>query len=306
MGRYIIKRLMTSILVIWFVITITFILMNSIPGNPFDQEKMPNAKIKAAMMAKYGLDKPLHERYLLYLKNFIQGDFGVSYLKTGVTVKQMIIEGAPYSIRIGLYATFVVILVGIPVGIWTALRQNKLEDHIFMILATLFATIPSFVLATGFLYLFNRILGVVPAFGVDEAKGYIGPVLVIAAFSTAFITRLTKSTILEIEQQDFMRTARSKGISEFKVIVKHGLRNALLPVVTYLGPMIASIMTGSFVIEKVFGIPGIGSLFTNSILSRDYTVILGITVFYAIFLIAAVLVVDILYVFIDPRIKYTK
>ncbi|WP_372999683.1 ABC transporter permease, partial [Lutispora sp.] len=181
---------------------------------------------------------------------------------------------------------------------------NKLIDRFVMILATLGATIPSFVLATGFLYLFSSVLGWVPSFGIENPRGYIGPVLVIGAFSMSFITRLTRTSILDVMQQDYIRTARSKGISEFKVIGKHALRNALLPIVTYIGPMIASIVTGSFVIEKVFGIPGIGSLFTTSILNRDYTLIMGTTVFFAVFLVITILVVDILYVFIDPRIKY--
>lgn len=304
MVKYILKRVITSILVLWFIITITFFLMKLIPGDPFDTEKLPNEAIKNAMLAKYGLDKSLMEQYLIYLGNYLRLDFGISYQKVGLTVSEIIRAGFPYSLTIGIYATFVVLFVGVPMGILSALKQNKLIDRVIMVFATLGATIPSFVLATGFLYVFNKILGWVPAFGIRDARGYIGPVIVIAAFSTSFITRLTRTSILEVLQQDYVRVARSKGISEWKVTVKHCLRNALLPVVTYLGPMIASIMTGSFVIEKIFGIPGIGSLFTSSILNLDYTLIMGITVFYAIFLIVSVLVVDILYVFIDPRIKY--
>lgn len=304
MGKYIIKRILSAMLTIWFIITITFFLMKVIPGDPFSADKMPNAEIREAIFAKYGLDKPLHIQYFKYLSNFIRGDYGVSYMKQGLTVERIISDGFPYSLMIGSYASALIIIVGISMGIVCALRQNKLIDRFVMILATLGATIPSFVLATGFLYLFSSVLGWVPSFGIENPKGYIGPVLVIGAFSMSFITRLTRTSILDVMQQDYIRTARSKGISEFKVIGKHALRNALLPIVTYIGPMIASIVTGSFVIEKVFGIPGIGSLFTTSILNRDYTLIMGTTVFFAVFLVITILVVDILYVFIDPRIKY--
>lgn len=304
MLRYILKRIFSAVITIFFVITITFFLMKAIPGDPFTAEKMPNAEIRAAMMAKYGLDQPLMTQYITYLKNFISGDFGVSYMKVGLTVNQVIAAGFPFSLYIGVYASAIVIVCGICGGVICALRQNKFIDRFFMVLSTLGATIPSFVLATGFLYIFSKTLGLVPAFGVDVATGYIGPIVVIGAFSLAFITRLTRTSLLEVMQQDYIRTARSKGISEFRVIYKHALRNALLPVITYIGPMVASIVTGSFVIEKVFGIPGIGNLFTNSIVNRDYSLILGITVFFAVLLVLSVLVVDIIYMFVDPRIKF--
>ena len=261
MLKYVLKRILSALVTIFFIITITFFLMKAIPGNPFAAEKMPNPEIEAAMMAKYGLDQPLWKQYIIYLGNFLRGDFGVSYTKAG------------------------------------------LIDRFFMVLSTLGSTIPSFVLATGFLFLFSKTLGLVPAFGVDEVAGYIGPVLVIGAFPLSFITRLTRTSLVEVQQQDYIRTARSKGISEFKVIYKHALRNALLPVVTYIGPMVASIVTGSFVIETVFGIPGVGQLFTDSIVNRDYPLIMGITVFFAVLLVLAVLIVDLVYVLIDPRIK---
>ena len=277
MLKYFIKRILSALITVFFIITITFFLMKAIPGDPFASEKMPNPEVRAAMMAKYGLDKPLLTQYLIYLGNFIRGDFGVSYTKAGITVNKVIGDGFPYSLAIGIYASLVVVFAGILFGAVCALRQNKLVDRIFMVLATIGATIPSFVLATGFLFLFSKTLGLVPSFGVDSWTGYIGPVLVIGAFPLSFITRLTRTSLLEVQQQDYIRTARSKGISEFKVIYKHAMRNALLPVVTYIGPMVASIVTGSFVIEKVFGIPGVGSLFTTSIVNRDYPLIMGIT-----------------------------
>lgn len=304
MGKYIAKRIFYSIITIWCIITITFFLMKIIPGNPFAAEKMPNPAVKAAINEQYGFDKPLYVQYAKYLGNFVRGDFGVSYQKAGVTVNKIIGDGFPYSLTIGACASCLVVIVGISMGIASALRQNRLVDRFVMVLSTLGSTIPSFVLATGFLYLFSKTLGWVPAFGLEQATGYIGPVLVIGAFSMAFVTRLTRTSILEVLQQDYIRTARSKGLSEFRVIVKHALRNALLPVVTYVGPMIASIVTGSFVVEKVFGVPGIGKLFTESIINRDYTMIMGITTFFAVFLVITVLVVDLAYVLIDPRIKY--
>lgn len=303
MLKYFLKRIVSSIITIFMIITITFFLMKAIPGNPFADEKMPNPEIRAAMMEKYGLNKPVIEQYFVYLGNFIRGDFGVSYTRAGITVNKVIADGFPYSLTIGLYASLIVVFAGIGFGVMCALNQNKFIDRFFMVLSTLGATIPSFVLATGFLFIFSKTLGWVPAFGVDTVAGYIGPIVVIGAFSLSFITRLTRTSLLEVQQQDYIRTARSKGISEFKVTYKHALRNALLPVITYVGPMVASIVTGSFVIEKVFGIPGVGSLFTNSIINRDYPLIMGITVFFAILLIISVLIVDFIYVLVDPRIK---
>ena len=236
--------------------------------------------------------------------DYAHGDFGISYLKIGLTTNEIIASGFPYSLRIGIYATGLIVLFGIAAGILAALRQNRFVDHFLMVLSTLGSTIPSFVFATLYLFLFSKILGLVPAFGVKPWTGYIGPVLVTSVFSMAFVTRLMRTSMIEELNQDYIRTARAKGISEFKVVAKHAMRNAILPVVTYVGPMIAMVVTSSFVIEKVFGIPGIGSLFTSSVLTRDYTLIMGITVFFSVFLVFCTLVVDILYVFVDPRIKY--
>ena len=303
MLKYFLKRIVSSVITIFMIITITFFLMKAIPGNPFADEKMPNPEIRAAMMEKYGLNKPVIEQYFVYLGNFIRGDFGVSYTRAGITVNKVIADGFPYSLTIGLYASLIVVFAGIGFGVMCALNQNKFIDRFFMVLSTLGATIPSFVLATGFLFIFSKTLGWVPSFGVDTAAGYIGPIVVIGAFSLSFITRLTRTSLLEVQQQDYIRTARSKGISEFKVTYKHALRNALLPVITYVGPMVASIVTGSFVIEKVFGIPGVGSLFTNSIINRDYPLIMGTTIVLAALIVIMNLVGDILYKVVDPRIN---
>lgn len=304
MVKYIVKRIISAIITIWFILTLTFILMNSIPGDPLSSGKALQPEVEAAIKAKYGLDKPLTEQYVTYLKNYMTGDFGVSFKKIGLTTNQIISDGFPYSLRIGSWSSLFIIVVGISFGIISALKQNKIPDRVMMIISTLGATIPSFVFATLFLYVFNRKLGLVPSFGTGTWKHYIGPILCIGMFSLAYVTRLTRTSVLDVLQQDYIRTARAKGLAEGVVIIKHALRNALIPVVTYLGPMIASLITGSFVVEKVFGISGIGSLFTTSITNRDYTLIMGITVFFGIFIVIATLLVDILYVFIDPRIKY--
>ena len=299
MIRYILK-----LITIWFIMTLTFVLMYAIPGSPISTEKVYDVALQQALEEKFGLNKPLHERYVKCLVDYAHGDFGISYLKIGLTTNEIIASGFPYSLRIGIYASGLIVLFGIAAGILAALRQNRFVDRFLMVLSTLGSTIPSFVFATLYLFLFSKILGLVPAFGVKPWTGYIGPVLVTAVFSMAFVTRLMRTSMIEELNQDYIRTARAKGISEFKVVAKHAMRNAILPVVTYVGPMIAMVVTGSFVIEKVFGIPGIGSLFTSSVLTRDYTLIMGITVFFSVFLVFCTLVVDILYVFVDPRIKY--
>ena len=304
MLRYIIKRVISAIITIWFIMTLTFILMKAIPGDPFASEKMADPVIIENIKAKYGLDKPLIEQYGKYRYDYAHGDFGISYMKKGLTTNGIISAGFPYSLRIGIWASVMVLALGIFFGIIAALRQNKIVDRVLMILATLGATIPSFVFATGFLFVFSKILGWVPSFGVDNWKGYIGPVVVSALFSLAYVVRLMRTSTLDVLSQDYIRTARAKGLPEWRVLGKHVMRNAILPVVTYIGPMLAALITGSFVVEKVFGIPGIGNLFTNSILNRDYTLIMGITVFFAVILVICILVVDILYVLIDPRIKY--
>ncbi|MEG1603624.1 MAG: ABC transporter permease [Cloacibacillus sp.] len=304
MLKYILKRIFSALLTLWFIITITFLIMHNLPGSPFTGARGLPDETRVALEAKYGLDKSIGEQYVTYLFNFVRGDFGVSYLKRGVTTRAIIESGFPYSAKIGLVAIAMITAFGIFFGVYAALRQNKFSDRASMFLATLGTTIPSFVLATLFLYVFNKKLGLVPSYGAESFSHYIGPAFAIGAFSIAFITRLTRTSMLEVLQQDYIRTARAKGLSNFTVMTRHALRNALIPVVTYLGPCVATIVTGSFVVEKVFGIPGIGCLFTTSILNRDYSLILGVTVFFGFLLVLMVLLVDILYVLIDPRIKY--
>lgn len=306
MPKYIVKRLVAAIITLWFVVTLTFILMKAMPGSPFASEQQSDPAIRAAMDAKYGLDDPMYVQYFRSLAGYLKLDFGVSFQKVGLTTNEIIAAGFPYSLKIGCIGAIIVIIGGVGAGTISALRQNKFSDRLLMVLSTLGSTIPSFVFATGFLYLFSKTLGLVPSFGLPNWKGYIGPSLVIGVFSLSFITRLMRTSMLDVLGQDYIRTARSKGISNVKVICKHAMRNAILPVVTYIAPMFASILTGSFVIEKVFGIPGIGKLFTESITNRDYTLIMGMTVFFSVLLVSSILIVDIIYVFIDPRIKYDE
>lgn len=303
LGRFLVKRILTMVVTLFVIITITFIMMHAIPGGPFTREKALPEAVLNALNEKYHLDDPLWKQYVDYVKGVLTFNLGPSFQRAGVTVNQLIKEGFPATLKIGLASVFVIIIVGIPLGIISALKQNKWQDGLVMFIATLGVTIPSFVMATGIIYIFSAKLNVLPSNGLTSWKHMIGPVIALSGFSLSFVARLTRSSMLEVLQQDYIRTARAKGLSNNKVIYKHALKNALIPVVTYLGPMIATLLTGSFVIEKVFAIPGMGKHFVESVGNRDYTVLMGITIFYALFLIIMVLLVDILYSFIDPRIK---
>ena len=278
-------------------------MMHAIPGGPFTREKALPEAVLEALNQKYHLDDPLWKQYVDYVKGVLTFNLGPSFQRAGVTVNQLIKEGFPATLKIGLASVLVIIVVGIPLGIISALKQNKWQDGLVMFIATLGVTIPSFVMATGIIYIFSAKYNVLPSNGLTTWKHMIGPVIALSGFSLSFVARLTRSSMLEVLQQDYIRTARAKGLSNNKVIYKHALKNALIPVVTYLGPMIASLLTGSFVIEKVFAIPGMGKHFVESVGNRDYTVLMGITIFYALFLVVMVLLVDILYSVIDPRIK---
>lgn len=303
LGRFLVKRTLTMVVTLLVIITITFVMMHAIPGGPFTREKQLPDAVLAALNAKYHLDDPLWKQYVDYVKGVLSFNLGPSFQRAGVTVNQLIKEGFPATLKIGLTSVLVIIVVGIPLGIVSALKQNKWQDGLVMFIATLGVTIPSFVMATGIIYIFSAKFNVLPSNGLTSWKHMIGPVIALSGFSLSFVARLTRSSMLEVLQQDYIRTARAKGLSNNKVIYKHALKNALIPVVTYLGPMIATLLTGSFVIEKVFAIPGMGKHFVESVGNRDYTVLMGITIFYALFLIVMVLLVDILYSFIDPRIK---
>lgn len=304
MLRYSLKRIGSMVITLFLVATITFGLMHAIPGGPFTSERNLTPEIEQALMEKYNLDAPLYEQYFDYMGDLMQGDLGVSYKKKGVTVNEIITQTFPASAKIGVLAVIVILLIGIPLGILSALKQNSAVDYVIMIAATIGVTIPSFVVGSFIIYIFAGKLAWIPAGGLDEWKSYIGPVIALAGFSIAYVTRLTRSSMLEVLRQDYIRTARANGLSKWSVIGKHALKNALIPVVTYIGPMVASILTGSFVVEKIFAIPGMGKYFVESVTNRDYTVLMGITIFYAAIYIVMVFIVDIAYGLIDPRIKF--
>lgn len=303
MGRFLANRIISMLITLFLVITITFFLMHAIPGGPFTREKLLPPKVIEALEAKYKLDQPLWKQYVDYLKGVVTFDLGPSFQRVGVTVNELIAKGFPVSAKIGGGSILLVLLVGIPLGVISALKQNKWQDQVVMVLATLGVTIPSFVMATLIIYIFSSKLGWLPSHGLTSWKHMIGPMIALGGFSLSFVARLTRSSMLEVLQQDYIRTARAKGLSEFVVVGKHALKNALIPVVSYIGPTIAAILTGSFVVEKIFAIPGLGKHFVESVGNRDYTVLMGVTIFYAAFLVLMILIVDILYGFIDPRIK---
>ena len=303
MAKYILKRIATSIITLWAVITITFFMLRLLPGGPFTGERNIPEAIMQNLEVKYGLDKPLFEQYGLYLKNLLQGDLGESMKYAGKEVSEIISYSFPSSAKLGVVVISIALIFGITLGIIAALQYNSWPDSLCMVLATLGVTIPSFVLATVLMYIFGVKYKLLPVTGLNSPVSYILPALALGGYSIAFISRLTRSKLLETLNSDYIRTARAKGVSGFKVIVKHALRNTLIPIITYLGPLIAGILTGSFVVEKIFAIPGLGREFVNTISNRDYTVIMGVTVFYSSILIICNLLVDLLYGIIDPRIK---
>lgn len=300
---YIAKRLALMVLTLWAVITLTFFLMHSVPGGPFVSEKMLAPEIEQAINAKYGLDAPVWVQYLNYLNGVIHFDLGPSFKYPGVSVNEMIASGLPVTARVGLFAFICVVALGVPFGLVAALNRNRLPDNLVMMIATIGVAIPSYVIATVTLYLFALRLGWVPTFGLDDWRGYILPVLALSGFWVSFVARLTRSSLLETLDQDYMVTAKAKGLRPGQILFKHGLRNSLIPVVTILGPVVANLLTGSFVIEQIFALPGIGRHFVLSITNRDYTAIMGITIFYAAFLMLMIFIVDMIYLWLDPRIK---
>lgn len=304
---YYTKRIISAFFTLLIIASVTFLMMRLIPGGPFERERHLDPVIEARLLAKYNLDAPLIEQYFDYMGGLFRLDLGPSFQFKGYTVNEIIAIGFPVSAKIGLVSVVMVVIIGIPIGIISALKQNKPVDYIVMILATLGVTIPSFVVATLYLYFIGVKLNWVPTGGIGpNPLYYIGPVIALSGYSLSFVARLTRSSMLEVLQQDYVRTARANGIKEYMVMYKHALKNALIPVITYIGPMIAAVLTGSFVVENVFDIPGIGQRFVNSVTNRDYTMIVGVTIFYAAFYIIMVLLVDIAYSLIDPRIRLGK
>ena len=292
-----------GVLSIFVVATLTFFLMNLVPGGPFVAEKSISKEAQAALEAKYGLDKPLLERYATYMTDFVKGGMGLSLRQRGRTVSDIIFSKFPVSARLAGFAVAVAVLVGIPLGCLSAYNRGKFGDNIIIVFATCGIAIPSFISSVVLLYTFGSKLNILPTVGLNTMSSYIMPVTALAIYPTAYITRLMRSSLLDVMGQDYIRTAKAKGLSNFKILFKHALRNAVLPVVTYVGPMLASLMTGSFVVEKIFTVPGLGRDFVSAINQRDYTLIMGTTIVLATLIITANVIVDILYKIIDPRIN---
>ena len=303
MFKYIIKRIGLAIVTIWAVATITFFLMNLVPGGPFLSEKAVSPKAMAALEAKYGLDKPLFEQYITYLTDALHGDFGDSLKQRGRTVTSIIVTKFPESARVGGVAVLVALLLGIPLGCIAAMHRGKFLDNLISVISTCGIAVPSFVICTVLMYFLGVHLKILPTYGLTSWKHYVMPVMALSFYPMAYIMRLMRSSMLDVLGQDYMRTCKAKGVSQAVSIFKHALRNAILPVITYVGPMLAYTLTGSFVVEKIFTIPGLGGEFIGSISSRDYTVIMGTTIFLATLLIVMNVIVDIIYKIVDPRIK---
>lgn len=300
---YIVKRLLLAVVTIFLIITITFFTMNAIPGGPFLSEKSPSPEVMAALEAKYGLDKPLGEQYVTYLKGVLRFDFGPSLKNRGQTVVDIIKAQFPMSAKLGLIAAVLAIVIGLALGALAAVNRNKFLDKLIQVLSSAFVAMPSFIVASLLLIFLCVQVSLFPPNGLTPA-GQVLPIITLSLYPMSYITRLTRSSMLDVLGQDYIRTARAKGVSERKVVFKHALRNAIIPVITYAGPMIAYILTGSLVVEKIFSVPGLGSKFVSSIINRDYPMIMGTTIFLATLVILMNFVCDILYKVVDPRIDF--
>lgn len=303
MSSYLIKRIGYALITIFLVATLTFFLMNIIPGGPFLAEKSPSQEVMDVLNAKYGLDKPVPEQFVNWLTHLVQGDMGTSLKRRGTEVNDIIATGFPVSARLGGMAALLALCIGVPLGSVAALKRGTGLDSTISVVATCGISVPSFVTTTVMMIFFGLTLNILPTMGLSSWQHYVMPVIALAIYPTAYISRLMRSSMLDVLGQDYMRTARAKGLSQNKMLFKHALRNAILPVVTYMGPMVASIMTGSFVVEKILTIPGLGNEFIGSITDRDYPLIMGLTVFLATLMIFMNVLVDIIYKLVDPRIK---
>ena len=299
---YIAKRILLALLTVWVVITVTFFVMHSVPGGPFLGEKAMTEQAKAALEAKYGLDKPLMVQYRTYLTDIVtRFDFGPSIKKEGRTVLGIIGEGMKTSAKLGLSASGIALVSGVILGAIAALRRNKFADRLIMVITTAFVSMPSFIIGSLLLLVVAGMLQWLPANG-ETTAGLVLPIITLALYPAAYITRLTRSSMLDVLGQDYIRTAKAKGVSPVRIIFGHALRNALIPVITYVGPMLAYIVTGSLVVEQIFAVPGIGRAFVNSITNRDYPLVMGTTIILAVLIVLMNLVGDILYKAVDPRI----
>lgn len=302
MGKYIVKRVLLAVVSILIVSAITFFVMNIIPGGPFNKEKATSAEAQKVLEERYNLDKPIPEQYVIYMNNLLHGDWGVS-LHSGRDIWGEISSRFKVSAKLGGMAALVAIVVGLVLGSIAALTRNHWPDRLIVFFTTLGTAMPSFVLATLLLLVFCLKLGWFPVWS-STSPNYVLPIIALSVYPMAYITRLTKTSMLDSLNQDYIRTARAKGVPSWKVIFKHALRNALIPVITYVGPMVAYILTGSMVVENIFTIGGLGSSFVTSITNRDYTMIMATTIFLAILMVVANLLTDIAYKFVDPRITF--
>jgi len=308
MLKYTLKRLLAGVITVWFIATATFIAMHQVPGDPLMNDKAVTPEIRKNLEKKYGLDKPVTEQYFIYLGNMLQGDFGISFTQQNRKVNDIIRDHFPVSATLGIMAIFIATVGGVLWGALTALYRNKLPDIIIMFLVILGISVPSFVFAAlGQLMLvnINSFFGesILPVAGWGTFSHMIMPSLVLGLGTMALLTRLMRSSMLEVVNEEYIKTAKAKGLSPTRIFFRHQLRNAILPVITILGPQIAAITTGGFVVELVFAIPGLGRYFVQAVQQLDYTVIMGTTVFYGAFLVFMVIIVDILYGFIDPRVR---
>lgn len=306
MIQYLIKKGAILIASLFLVTTLTFFLMHAIPGDPFVQDKAIPEEILKALHKHYGLDQPLYVQYGKYLDGILHFELGPSFKYEGRTVNEIISDGFPVSFYLGMEALVIAVFGGIVLGSIAALNHMRWQDHATMVIAVIGISVPSFILASFLQYLLAMKLDLLPVARWGTFSQTIMPAISLAALPMAFIARLTRANMVEVMQQDYIQTAKSKGLNSFQIIVRHATRNALLPVVTYLGPLTAAVMTGSFAIEKIFGIPGLGQWFVTSITNRDYTVIMGTTIFYSAILMLCVFIVDLLYCMIDPRIQLKK
>ena len=302
MVKFIGKRVFSAVLTLFIICTLTFFLMNMIPGGPFLNEKTSD-KTLTVINEKYGLDKPLTEQYLNYMKCLLHGDLGISFKHQGFTVNQIIAMKFPVSAKLGGLAMLVAIIAGVTLGSVAAANRNRFIDRFIMFVCTLGIAVPGFVIGTLLLYQFGVHWKLLPFIGLKHPLNYIMPVLTLSFLPLSYITRLMRSNMLDALDQDYVRTARAKGLSPSAIIFKHVIRNTIIPVITYIGPMTAAILTGGFVVERIFEIPGLGKYFIDSITNRDYTMIMGTTIFLAALVITANLITDILYSIADPRIK---
>lgn len=304
MRRYIIRRLLWLIVVLLAVSLITFTLMHLVPGGPWDRDKTLAPEVIENLNQRYGLDKPVHEQYLSFLANAIRGDLGVSYIYQDRGVTQILMGGLHVTAVLAIAAFLIAVGIGVPLGIAAALRQNSWIDYVCVFFATVFASIPNFVLGVSLIIFFSVFLHVLPTHGWGTLDRVIMPAFALGAYPAALIARVTRASVLEVLRQDYVRTAHAKGLGRAAVLYRHVLRNAMIPVLTISGPQLAYLVSGSFIIEYLFAVPGIGRLFMQGVFQRDYALIMGVTLFYAFVITILNLIVDILYTVIDPRVRY--